>query len=70
MTNRKPPYSHREMAKLLFKTSGPFESKYAFVPTWLKIEAYTLFFTVLPQLITIAVWVAIAAVLYGAVLLI
>jgi len=66
MANKKPPYSHRQMAELLFKTS----SKITFVPTWLKIEAYTLFFEVLPQLITIAVWIAIAAALYGAVLLI
>ena len=57
------------MAELLFKTSGPFESKRSFIPTWLKIEAYTLFFTVLPQLITLTVWVAIAAVFCGAVLL-
>ena len=70
MANRKPPYSHREMAELLFKTSGPFENKRSFIPTRLKIEAYTLFFTVLPHLITLAVWVAIAAVFYGAVLLI
>ena len=70
MANKKPPYSHREMAKILFETSGPFESKRSIVPTRLKIEAYTLFFTVLPQLITLAVWVAIAASIYGAVLLI
>jgi hypothetical protein len=43
------------MAELLFKTS----SKIIFVPTWLKIEAYTLFFTVLPHLIAIAVWVGV-----------
>ena len=51
MAHKKPPYTHRQMAELLFKTSGPFESKRSFIPTWLKIEAYTLFFTVLPQLI-------------------
>ena len=70
MTNRKPPYTHRQMAELMFKTSGPFEDKRSIVPTRLKIEAYTLFFTVLPQLITIAIWIAIAAAFYGAVLLI
>ena len=70
MATKKPPYTHREMAELLFKLSGPFANKRSFIPTWLKIEAYTLFFTALPQLITIAVWVAIAAVFYGAVLLI
>jgi hypothetical protein len=70
MTNKKPPYSHREMAEVLFKTSGPFHNKKSFIPTRLKIEAYTLFFTALPHLITIAVWVAIAAAFYGAVLLI
>ena len=70
MATKKPPYSHREMAELLFKPSGPFENKRSIVPTRLKIEAYTLFFEVLPQLITVAVWVAIAAAIYGAVLLI
>jgi hypothetical protein len=70
MAGKKPPYTHREMAELLFKTSGPFENKRSFIPTRLKIEAYTLFFTALPQLITLAVWVAIAAVFYGMVLLI
>ena len=69
MDHKKPPYTHRQMAELLFKTSGPFESKRSFIPTRLKIEAYTLFFTVLPQLITLTVWVAIAAVFCGAVLL-
>ena len=70
MANKKPPYTHREMAKLLFETSGPFENKFTFFPTRLKIEAYTLFFTALPHLITIAIWVVIAAAFYGAVLLI
>ena len=70
MTEKKPPYTHREMAKILFETSGPFENERTFVPTWLKIEAYTLFFTALPHLITIAIWIAIAAAFYGAVLLI
>jgi len=70
MATKKPPYSHREMAKILFETSGSFENKRSIVPTRLKIEAYTLFFTVLPHLITLAVWVAIAVVFYGAVLLI
>ena len=70
MAGKKPPYTHREMAELLFKSSGPFANIRSFIPAWLKIEAYTLFFTVLPQLITIAVWVAIAAVFYGAVTLI
>jgi hypothetical protein len=70
MANKKPPYTHREMAEVLFKTSGPFHNKKSFIPTRLKIEAYTVFFEVLPQLITLAVWVAIGAVFYGAVLLI
>ena len=69
MANKKPPFTHREMAKILFKTSSSTENKITFIPAWLKIEAYTLFFTVLPQLITLTVWVAIAAVFYGAVLL-
>ena len=66
MATKKPPYTHRQMAELMFKTS----SKRTFVPTRLKIEAYTLFFTVLPHLITLAIWVAIAVAFYGAVLLI
>ena len=66
MAHKKPPYTHRQMAELLFKTS----SKRTFVPTWLKIEAYTLFFEVLPQLITLTVWVAIAAAIYWGVTLI
>lgn len=66
MANKKPPYTHRQMAELLFQTS----SKIIFVPNWLKIEAYTVFFEVLPHLIAVVVWVAIAAVFYGAVLLI
>jgi len=70
MATKKPPYSHREMAKILFETSGPFHNKKSFIPTRLKIETYTLFFEVLPHLITVAVWVAIAAVFYGAVMLI
>jgi hypothetical protein len=68
MPTKKPPFTHREMAKLLF-TPSPHENRISIVPTWLKIEAYSLFFTVLPELITIAVWLAIAALFYGAVLL-
>ena len=70
MVTKKPPYSHREMAKILFETSGPFENKRSIVPTRFKIEAYALFFTVLPQLITLAIWALIAVAFYGAVLLI
>jgi hypothetical protein len=69
MPAKKPPFTHREMAKILF-TPLPHENRVSIVPTWLKIEAYTLFFEVLPELITFAVWVMIAAVFYGAVLLI
>jgi hypothetical protein len=69
MPGKKPPYTHREMAKVLF-TPLPHENRASIVPTWLKVEAYSLFFEVLPHLITLAVWVAIAAVLYGAVMLI
>ena len=49
MANKKPPYTHREMAKILFDTSGPFENKFTFIPTRLKIEAYTLFFDQMTQ---------------------
>jgi hypothetical protein len=58
------------MAELMFKTSTSFENKRSIVPTWLKIEAYTLFFTVLPHLITLAVWAVIVAALHWAVTLI
>ena len=70
MANRKPPYSHREMAKILFKTSGPFANKRSFIPSWLQIEAYTLFFMALPHLITLVVWAVIIATIYWAVTLI
>jgi hypothetical protein len=70
MAGKKPPYSHREMAELLFKTSGPFENKRSIIPTRLKIEAYTLFFEVLPHVITLAIWIVIIAVIYWAVTLI
>jgi hypothetical protein len=69
MPDKKPPFTHRGMAKLLF-TPLPHESRISIVPTWLKVEAYSLFFEVLPHLITLAVWVAIAVVFYGAVTLI
>ena len=45
------------------------DNEYSLI-TWLKIEAYALFFTALPHLITFAVWVGIVAVFYGAVKLI
>jgi len=70
MANKKPLYTHRQMAELLIKTSTSIESKRFVVPTWLKIEAYTLFFTALPHLITVAVWAVIIATIYWAVTLI
>ena len=69
MPAKKPPYTHREMAKILF-TPSPHENRISIIPTWLKIELYNIFFEVLPLLITIAIWLAIGAVFYGAVLLI
>jgi hypothetical protein len=45
------------------------DNKYS-ITTRLKIEAYTLFFSVLPHLITLAIWVAIAVAFYRSVLLI
>ena len=68
MPAKKPPYTHREMAKILF-TPSRHENRISIIPTWLKIEFYNIFFEVLPHLITIAIWLAIGAVLYGAVLL-
>ena len=67
--NRKtksPPHSHREIARAIFN----FESNKYSLATWLKVEAYTLFFTVLPHLITAVIWVAIIAAIYWAVALI
>ena len=66
MANKKPPYTHRQMAELMFKTP----SKGTFIPTRLKIEAYSLFFEVLPHLITLAIWAVIVAALHWAVLFI
>jgi hypothetical protein len=66
MPGKKPPYLHREMARAIFN----FESNRHSLATWLKIEAYTLFFTVLPKLITGAVWIVILSVILWAVTLI
>ena len=70
MPGKKPPYTHREMAKLLFENPASTEYKIFFIPTWLKVEAYTLFFTVLPKLITLAIWIGIIASIYWGVTLI
>jgi hypothetical protein len=69
MPAKKPPFTHREMAKLLF-TPSPHENRIPIIPTWLKIEFYSIFFEILPHLITIAVWFVIAAGFYWAMLLI
>jgi hypothetical protein len=61
-----PPYTHREIARAIFN----YESNKYFLSTWLKVEAYTLFFTALPHLITLAIWALIAAAFYWAVTLI
>lgn len=68
MPGKKPPFAHRQMAEMLFKTSEPFENKGNFILTWLKIEAYTLFFTALPHLITGVIWIAIIAAILWAVI--
>jgi hypothetical protein len=70
MAIKKPPYNHPQMAELLFISSVLSKNKGMSFPTRLKIESYTLFFTVLPHLITLAIWVAIAVTFYRAVLLI
>ena len=54
------------MARSIFNSEI---NKYS-IATWLKVELYSLFFTLLPKLIAFAVWAVIAAVFYGAVLLI
>jgi hypothetical protein len=69
MPGKKPPFTHREMAKLMF-TPSPHEKRISIIPTWLKVEAYTLFFTVLPYLITLVIWIAIIAAGFWAVTLI
>jgi hypothetical protein len=66
MAVKKPPFSHREMARLIFN----FESNKYSLATRLKVEAYTLFFTVLPHLIAAAIWVVILAAGFWAVTLI
>ena len=54
------------MAKIIFN----FESNKYSLATWLKVELYTLFFTVLPHLIAAVIWIAILAIIYWAVALI
>ena len=63
---KSPPYSHREMARAIFN----FEANKYSLSTWLKIEAYTLFFNALPHLITLAIWIGIIVSIYWAVALI
>ena len=41
MPGKKSPFSHREMARILFKTSALSNNKITLIPTWLKIEAYS-----------------------------
>ena len=52
------------MARIIFN----FESNRYSLATWLKIEAYTLFFTALPHLITGVIWIAIIAAIYWVVI--
>jgi hypothetical protein len=68
-TNHKPkppPYSHREIADAMFRSSVKPNNVF----TWIKIEFYTLVMTVLPHLITLAVWAVIIAAIYWTVKLI
>ena len=51
------------MARIIFDYES---NKHSFT-TWLKIEAYTLFFSVLPHLIAAVIWIAILAIIYWAV---
>jgi hypothetical protein len=61
-----PPYTHREIGRAMFQS---LDNKFS-ITTRLKIEAYTLFFEVLPHVITLAIWALIAVAFYGAVTLI
>ena len=73
MAGKKPPYTHREIAKAIYEAEeaiDKLENRRAILPTWLKIEAYTLFFTALPHLIAALIWVVIIAVVLWAVTLI
>ena len=54
------------MARAIFN----FEANKYSLSTWLKIEAYTLFFNALPHLITLAIWIGIIVSIYWAVALI
>ncbi len=54
------------MARAIFNSEI---NKYS-IATWLKVELYTWFFTVLPKLIAFAIWVAIFAAIYWAITLI
>ena len=66
MPGKKPPYTHREMAKIIFDS----ESNRHSLPARLKVEAYTLFFTALPHVIAVAIWVGVIAAFYWGVKLI
>ncbi len=61
MPRKKPPYSHREIARAMFSSS---DNQYRYIPTWLKVEAYNLFMTVLPHLIALLVWAGIIGIIY------
>ncbi len=56
MPRRKPPYTHREIARAMFSSS---DNKYPNTSDWLKVEAYNLFFTILPYLVAALVWAGI-----------
>jgi hypothetical protein len=63
---KSPPYTHRDIGRAIFNSEI---IKYS-IATWLKVELYSLFFTVLPKLIAFAVWVVIIAAIYWGVTLI
>ncbi len=62
MPRRKPPYTHREIARAMFSTSE--KNKYPNTSAWLKVEAYNLFMTALPHIIAALVWAGIFGVIY------
>lgn len=66
---RKPPYTHREIAKAMIdanRTIRKMEGKIEIIwmPDWLKIEIYNLFMLALPHIITMLIWLAIFTALY------
>ncbi len=63
-SRKKPPYTHREIAEAYLKVMRMLRrlesrSEFEWLPDLVKIDLYFLFMTLLPNLITFLVWIAI-----------